>query len=281
MRGRKIAIWISSALAAAGAIALVVQLAARERQDPARCSGGLVAQGPRCCAAGQSVTEGGCAGVPASCPEGMRVVPHPVAGCAVIAQRVRLPGGRLRAAPSDWEGETAALERPLSVGPFALDATEVTNEQSRSGDGEPGLPRTNVTPEEAERICALAGGRLPRREEWLLAAAGNQEPRRFAWGHTGLVCRRAAFGLVDGPCAEGAVGPELAGARPDGQTPDGIHDLAGNVAEWTREPDGTFRARGGSFRSRVAGELKSWAAEPPPPGRRGPQIGFRCAYDVQ
>jgi formylglycine-generating enzyme len=281
MQGSKIATWVIGVLATAGAITLVVRLAARERREPARCPDGLVAQGPRCCAPGQQERAGACVGQPASCPSGMRAIPRPVAGCAVIAKRVRLAGGRLRAAPSDWESEADELPHVVSVGPFEIDATEVTNERAQFAEGEPGLPRTNVTPEQAEQICMLLGGRLPRRDEWLLAAAGSSEPRRFAWGQTGLVCRRAVFGLIDGPCAQGATGPELASARPDGQTPDGIFDLAGNVAEWTREPDGSHRARGGSFRSRVAGELKSWASEPAPPTRRAPQIGFRCAYDLE
>ena len=75
------------------------------------------------------------------------------------------------------------------------------------------------------------------------------------------MCRRAAFGLADGPCGEGATGPELAGSRPDGGNPEGVLDLSGNVAEWTVEADGTFVARGGSYRSHVASELVTWAAE--------------------
>jgi formylglycine-generating enzyme required for sulfatase activity len=57
-------------------------------------------------------------------------------------------------------------------------------------------------------------------------------------------------------------------------TPDGVLDLAGNVAEWTREPQ-RYVARGGSYRSHSASELKTYAAEVS--GVR-PDIGFRCAY---
>ena len=132
-----------------------------------------------------------------------------------------------------------------------------------------------VTPDEAEAFCAYAGGRLPTGAEWTLAATGA-EARRFPWGFTGLVCRRAAFGIATGPCAEGGDSPELAGSRPDGSTPDGIADLAGNVAEWTRERDGSVRARGGSFRVRTAAELKGWSAV----GRSGAadDVGFRCVF---
>jgi formylglycine-generating enzyme required for sulfatase activity len=81
---------------------------------------------------------------------------------------------------------------------------------------------------------------------------------------------------MEGPCAHGGSLPELAGSRPDGATELGLLDLAGNVAEWTQESAG-FRARGGSFGSTVAGQLKSWAsvATMTPAA----DIGFRCAYD--
>lgn len=105
----------------------------------------------------------------------------------------------------------------------------------------------------------------------------GSESTRYPWGQTGLVCRRATFGLEHGPCSSEATGPDLAGSRPDGATPTGILDLAGNVAEWTNEPNGGTLARGGSFRSRLAADLKTWAARPDPPG---PDVGFRCAYPV-
>jgi hypothetical protein len=54
--------------------------------------------------------------------------------------------------------------------------------------------------------------------------------------------------------------------------------MLGNVAEWTREPDGHHVARGGSYRSRVAAELKTWAAEATEAA--APHIGLRCAYDL-
>ena len=133
----------------------------------------------------------------------------------------------------------------------------------------------SVSVAQAESFCAWAGGRLPSSGEWLLAAAGK-EGRRFPWGNTGLVCRRAVFGLGDGPCAGDGTAPDPPGSRPDGATPEGVFDLAGNVAEWTRDPDGRVRAHGGSYLTSSAAELKSWAAaegsEP------APDVGFRCVY---
>jgi formylglycine-generating enzyme required for sulfatase activity len=142
-------------------------------------------------------------------------------------------------------------------------------------DSEPGLPVTGVTPDEAAEYCRFAGGQLPTSDEWVLAAAGDAS-RRFPWGNTGLVCRRAAYGLVRGPCAQQGVGPELPGSRPDGATPTGIVDLIGNVAEWSREPNGKAVARGGSFRSRVVSQLRTWSFEPL--SSAADHVGFRCVY---
>ena len=205
--------------------------------------------------------------------------------CLLGEARAELAGGTVHFGSSDWEGAPEGA-REVSAKPFALDRAEVTVERFRAcasagkcpkipDEAEPGRPVRNVSPAEAEGFCAFAGGRLPSSDEWLFAAAGTAA-RRYPWGNTGLVCRRASFGLANGPCASGAVGPELAGARPDGATPEGILDLAGNVAEWAREADGSYVARGGSFRSELAGELKTTAFEARQ--TRAPHIGFRCAY---
>jgi sulfatase modifying factor 1 len=134
----------------------------------------------------------------------------------------------------------------------------------------------NVAADEAESYCNWAGGRLPRSDEWLRVATGP-DSRRFPWGQTGLVCRRASFGLVRGPCAEGGVSPDWAASRPDGRSEAGLLDLVGNVAEIVKTAQGGFELRGGSYRSDHAAALKSWSAIPYM--GKGPDIGFRCAYD--
>ncbi|HMJ13113.1 MAG TPA: SUMF1/EgtB/PvdO family nonheme iron enzyme, partial [Polyangiaceae bacterium] len=198
----------------------------------------------------------------------------------------------LRIAHSDWDPSAEVEPRAVRIAPFELDAHEVTLDRWQrcvAAGGcrghpvtEPGQPVTGITPAEALQFCRFFGGRLPTADEWLFAAASPKN-RRFPWGETGLVCRRAVFGLAEGPCAEGGSTPEVVGSRPDGRTPEGVFDMAGNVAEWTLElpskqsqgrPE--FAARGGSFRSKVATELKSWSAEMTE--RPAPHIGFRCAY---
>jgi formylglycine-generating enzyme required for sulfatase activity len=276
---------LAGGVAALASIAIIVRFAQTERRDPARCPPGLEAQGSRCCGTGQGVSAiGQCIGIAASCAADMQR--DESGACVGSEERVLLPGGTVRFGAADWEGPTQA-PKDVSVAAFELDRTEVSVAHFRacseanacaklSEDSEPGRPVREILPEEAARFCAFVGGRLPTSDEWLFAAAGSSG-RRYPWGNTGLVCRRASFGLASGPCARSEhAGPEFVGARPDGATPEGVLDLAGNVAEWTTETDGSFVARGGSYRSEIAGDLKTWAFEVG--HERAAHVGFRCAY---
>jgi len=272
-------------LAAGGASLLgTVLFALSDRQGPARCPEGLVADGARCCGVGQHDAGGRCTGRATSCSTTQELTEE---GCVAPATRVAFAGGKALLGSPDWQGHEARGVGATAVAPFELDAFEVTRarwETCRVASacpsaplvGEPGEPVRGVSPAQAETFCRFVGGRVPTGAEWVLAAMGR-DARRFAWGSTGLVCRRAAYGLVTGPCAESATGPELAGSRPDGATPEGVFDLSGNVAEWTREARG-YVARGGSYRGKNAAELKNWTAEVTD---ARDDIGFRCAYPLR
>lgn len=275
---------LAAGVAALASIAIIVRFAEGERREPARCPPGLEVQDARCCGIGQRVSANGrCTGSAAACARDM--LRDDSGACRLPEARLSIPGGTSHFSAADWEGPLGT-PHDFSVASFAIDRAEVSVARFRlcsqagacpkiSDDSEPGRPVQNVSAAEAVRFCAFAGGHLPTSDEWLFAAAGSAG-RRYPWGNTGLVCRRASFGLVSGPCARAGNGPDLAGARPDGRTPDGVLDLAGNVAEWTQERDGSFVARGGSYRSELAGDLKTWAVE----ARQGraAHVGFRCAY---
>ncbi len=268
-----------SALSIAGVAALALNL----REGPARCPDGLERMGARCCGQGQLNIGERCSGKAKACAEGQSISES--GSCTRKSERVHIQGQVVSVGGGDWEGNRAPSAKTRVRG-FEIDNVEVSGARyaecvaakscsALSSADDPALPVRNVSAAQAQAFCAWASGRLPSGSEWLLAAAGK-EGRRFPWGSTGLVCRRAAFGIADGPCASGALSPEAPGSRPDGATPDGVLDLSGNIAEWTLDADGSVRARGGSYQSRGAAELKTWAAEERQAA--APHIGFRCVY---
>jgi formylglycine-generating enzyme required for sulfatase activity len=254
------------------AAAVLIALARRGVDQGARCGPGFVASAARC-----RVPED-----PARCPPPLV---RTSAGCDAPAATVLVAAAAVAVGPSDWEAQGRVLPRTVRVQAFRIDAFEVT--RGRLGlPGEPSRAAAGIRRPEAQAFCASAGGRLPTEDEWIVAAASAMNPpRRYPWGDTGAVCRRAAWGL-EGVCASGGDGPDTVGAHPSGDTPLGLHDLAGNVAEWVADdapgispgaaPAGLVK--GGSWRDTQAAELRIWALRQVPADASDPAVGFRCVY---
>jgi sulfatase modifying factor 1 len=269
-------------------IAAVVLLARSRAEPPARCAAGMVALGARCCGEGQRLSGERCSGAPSRCAIGMEGTPS---GCVAVNRKVRIEGGILRVGPGDWEAQGVISKHEATIAAFVVDSLEIDEQRYAAcvgagrcetvpSSGEPGRALSGLTLSEAVAFCRWAGGSVPTRDQLAFAAAGKTG-RRYAWGDTGAVCRRAAWGLTTGPCAEGATGPELAGSHPDGASPEGVLDLAGNVAEWTLpEPRGESVAevRGGSFADGAANGIRSWQRRVLPVDTRSPEVGARCVY---
>jgi formylglycine-generating enzyme len=196
---------------------------------------------------------------------------------------VAIPKTRLSIGPSDWEAEGTVALRVVVAGPFWIDAFETTSSAfAGHATADPLRAASGMTRSEATQYCEHVGGRLPTEDEWLVAAAG-QSGHRYPWGDTGAVCRRAAFGLAHGPCSSDGTGPDTVGAHTDGDSQEGVHDLAGNVAEWVApraDAPNVGIAKGGSWRSELATELRVWARLELDPGARDDRVGVRCAYDA-
>ena len=263
------------------------------------CGEGFFRRGARCCPTSEPLEQLGaglCSVLPVSaCPAPLVVTER---GCDGPQRSVvRVPAISVLVGPSDWEAEGRVRPRTVNAGPFEIDRFEVTVGQARCAACPAGVisrlrghdvarAASLVTREEARQICAARGGRLPTEDEWIVAAAGDK-PHRYPWGDTGAVCRRAAWGLARGPCGNGATGPDTVGTHPDGASPLGIHDLAGNVAEWVESDvpcagDGAAAClgvvRGGSYETDLATELRTWVRRQVPASATEASIGFRCAY---
>lgn len=267
-----IALAIVAGVGAAASVALVVTAKA----PGAQCGPGFFALGHRCCAAVSG--DGKTCGPSRTCPapltrdasSGMCVAPDAL---------VDVPETTITVGPSDWEADGVVRPRTIHVAAFAIDAFEITEKRIHpDGNDDPARAAAGLARAEVVAYCTHHGGRLPTEDEWIVAASGTRGTR-YPWGDTGAVCRRAAWGLEDGPCAHGALGPDTVGAHGGGDTGLGVHDLAGNVAEWVAVPDGKGVVLGGSYRTKLASELRVWSRAYAAPSAHDPAIGGRCAYD--
>jgi formylglycine-generating enzyme required for sulfatase activity len=266
-----------------GAIVVLEQRAA----SPIECGSGFFRVGARCCASAAGCASDAC----------VRPLVRTEHGCDAPEERIRIPETETLLGPSDWEAEGRVQPRKIHAKAFAIDAFEATvgrwacpscvfSDAKVFGAADRARAMSGVTRDEAARYCAARGGRLPSNEEWIAAAAASPSgnARRYPWGDTGAVCRRAAWGLASGPCASGGVGPDTVGSHAEGATERGVYDLAGNVAEWVaadaNADPGRGLARGGSWRSALATELRTWSVLELPPEARDERVGVRCAYDI-
>jgi formylglycine-generating enzyme required for sulfatase activity len=231
---------------------------------------------------------------------------------------VRVPGGtytteRLNFKPWD-PGRGLAVSRidvTVAVKPFLIDATEVTvGMYSACVGARRCTPATTVawagiTPSERQRerrncnhdrsdrshhpvncvssyqaqeYCAAAGKRLPTQEEWEWAAKGADPRTMQPWG-TGIPVRQLCWdGEGNDQGTRQRKGTCPVGSYTDGDSPQGVKDLVGNVQEWTTS-DGV-RSCGGSWGTvnpRVVRAALGFARSP---GDGDAGTGFRCAKEL-
>jgi formylglycine-generating enzyme required for sulfatase activity len=150
-------------------------------------------------------------------------------------------------------------------------------------------PVTWVSLEDARAYAKWAHKRLPHEWEWQYAAQGL-DGRKYPWGNSWNV------DAVPTPDKDRTLtSPAAVGTHPLGDSPFGIHDMVGNVWQWTDEyQDEHTRAavlRGGSYyqpsgsvwyfpqayRNDEHNKLLLMA----PSEDRSGAIGFRCVMDAQ
>jgi formylglycine-generating enzyme required for sulfatase activity len=144
-------------------------------------------------------------------------------------------------------------------------------------------PINCVTWHDAHSYCAWRKKRLPSDREWQLAAVGGT--RRYPWGDDDPTDQPCWLLTDQGTCARRS--------HPRDVTPDGIFDLAGNVAEWTSTTTPKCQRDSGPCKDGRVDCGGNWALNSPLPQHRpkdllvsrqgddgavrDPRMGFRCA----
>lgn len=224
--------------------------------------------------------------------------------CSAIAE----PGAMVEVPAGDFTmgcdarscGGDEQPQRVVTLSAFEIDRTEVTQAEYTACilDGaceepacdwscdQPDLPAGCVTWAQAKAFCSWAGKRLPTEAEWEKAARG--EDRTYPWGDDEPNCS-----LANMAGCGGALRP--VGSAPDGASPYGALDMAGNVvelvADWydagyylgapTTDPQGPqngtrYSGRGGGFKSDsdfLRASKRDWYD----PTDTAVSLGFRCA----
>lgn len=129
----------------------------------------------------------------------------------------------------------------------------------------------------ARAACEASGRRLCTRAEWVSACQGRAPVDDDGDGDAFDDVRQGRLQPYGDPWRSGwcaSATTAKAGSHPACRTPEGVHDLAGNLAEWVDE---------GLLLGGAAGDGRAigchQASQPPGPGWRSPTTGFRCCSD--
>jgi formylglycine-generating enzyme required for sulfatase activity len=184
---------------------------------------------------------------------------------------VHVPAGSFRMGSDNGENDEKP-QHEIILKEFWILRSEVTNAQYRACV-EAGVceqpesvnwiktklaawPVVNVSWQQAQQYASWKGGRLPTEAEWEKACRGR-DGQIYPWGDQPPTPKLANFDYNEGV-------PVDVGSYPDGASPYGLYDMAGNVWEWTNslskdypynpqdgredlEAEGVRTLRGGSF----------------------------------
>jgi formylglycine-generating enzyme required for sulfatase activity len=234
------------------------------------------------------------------------------AEAAIKAGPVLVPAGEFLMGSSDG-GSDEKPQRKVYLDAYRMDRTEVTNAMyaqcvaagackapadisSRTRSkyyNDPqyaNYPVLYVSWDAAQAYCKWAGGRLPTEAEWEKAARGT-DGRVYPWGNAEPNCDRLNYNSGNRACI-GDTTP--VGAYPQGASPYGALDMAGNVWEWVadwygesyyasapaRNPpgpgSGQYRVlRGGSWLN-DQGDVRAASRSRNGPDDVNHNVGFRC-----
>lgn len=153
-------------------------------------------------------------------------------------------------------------------------------------------PVTMVTWFGAKAYADFYDYRLPTESEWEKAARGTDN-RPYPWGHQIQTANAnfrksgSPFQTENGWSDTTPVGFYNGQSYGDFQTidspsPYGVHDMAGNVAEWVGDlwPGTHDRIMKGGHKDAYPSDARIWKRNSAPPDYCSPNVGFRCVRDL-
>ncbi len=200
----------------------------------------------------------------------------------------------------------ACVDAGMCKVPASSHAPDTTKYCNFASPGRGNHPVNCLDWQRANAFCRWAGKRLPTEAEWEKAAAGT-EGRDYPWGDALPSCSTAVMlvnldsslastGEPDGGCGRKSTWPVA--SKPEGASPYGAFDMAGNVAEWVADwydaeyyaasprdnPKGPASGedritRGGAFKNDRAW-LATFSRMPRHPASLSYLNGVRCARDA-
>jgi formylglycine-generating enzyme required for sulfatase activity len=230
--------------------------------------------------------------------------PSAVASVTAPNGMVYVPGGTFKMGREGGD-EFESPTHTVSVKPFFIDRTEVTNEEyqrfvSAEGhrapahwpdgkfpEGQAKFPVVNVSWDDAKAYARWANKRLPTEAEWEFAARGTDN-RLYPWGDPWNQDYANAGREKNGSLV-------AVGSFPTGASPFGAFDMCGNAWEWTasdyedypgrKSPTALAGAglkviRGGGYDVSPKSATTTYRGAIPP-DRVPDKTGFRLARDVQ
>ena len=161
----------------------------------------------------------------------------------------------------------------VALNAFYIWPVEVT--RTRAVNTPDATPLASVTYDEARAICREISGtfgvtaRLPTPDEWQVAARAGTPGVPYPWG----------WAKPEGRAVFDSAGPSPVASLP--ANPWGLHDMAGNLAEWCQADESatTAPALGGSWAERSPAYLRISHRLELPTSYRDADVGFRFVVE--
>ena|GEM_PF-3228571 len=155
----------------------------------------------------------------------------------------------------------------VQTGSYCIDRFEYPNKKGV-------VPKTSVSFNEADKLCAEQGKRLCSEEEWERACKGVSMVR-YPYDN---IFDSAACNAESNTGEERSVAPS--GKFQKCKSTYGVYDMSGNVAEWVYMKNSQKGVKGG-YVNKPDWAVRCASRKVEPASKKSPYYGFRCCLDAE